>query len=301
MVFPDPVISVAIEPKTKVDQEKLGISLAKLAEEDPTFKVYTDEETGQTIISGMGELHLEVIVDRLLREFKVDANIGKPQVAYRETIRKTVSNIDGKYVRQTGGRGQYGHAVINMEPGKPGSGHEFIDSIKGGSIPREYIPAVQKGALEALDNGVLAGYPLVDIKIDLVDGSYHNVDSSEMAFKIAGSMAAKEAVKRAKPVLLEPVMAIEIVAPEEYLGDVMGDVSSRRGHVEGVEPRAGAQVVKARVPLSQMFGYATDLRSQTQGRATFTMQFDNYEEIPKSIAEEIIAKIQGEYTIAANQ
>ncbi len=301
MVFPDPVISVAIEPKTKVDQERLGVSLAKLAEEDPTFKVHTDEETGQTIISGMGELHLEVIVDRMLREFKVEANIGKPQVAYRETIRKTVLNVNGKYVKQTGGRGQYGHAVINMEPGESGAGHVFVDSIKGGSIPREYIGAVEKGALEALDNGVLAGYPLVDIKIDLVDGSYHNVDSNEMAFKIAGSMAAKEAVKRAKPVLLEPVMALEIVVPEDFMGDVMGDVSSRRGQVEGVEPRAGAQVVRAKVPLSQMFGYATDLRSQTQGRATFTMQFDNYEEVPKSISEEIIAKIHGDYSKAANQ
>jgi len=301
MVFPDPVISVAIEPKTKADQEKLGVSLAKLAEEDPTFKVRSDIETGQTIISGMGELHLEIIVDRLLREFKVDANIGRPQVAYRETIRKPVSNVEGKYVRQTGGRGQYGHVVISLEPGETGAGLEITDSIKGGAIPREFIKPAEKGIAEAMNAGPLAGYPVVDVKVDLIDGSYHTVDSSEMAYKIAGSMALKEGIKRAKPVLLEPVMAVEVVVPEDFMGDVMGDLNSRRGFIEGIEPRLSAQIIKAKVPLSQMFGYATDLRSRTQGRATFTMQFERYDEVPKNVAEEVIAKVRGEYSEAANQ
>jgi elongation factor G len=295
MHFPEPVIDIAIEPKTKADQEKLSQSLAKLAEEDPTFRVRTDDETGQTIIAGMGELHLEVIVDRLLREFKVAANVGRPQVAYRETITKPVEKIDGKFVRQTGGRGQYGHAVINMLPRAPGAGYEFDDKITGGSIPREYIPSVDQGIREAMDNGILAGFPVVDIKIELTDGSYHDVDSSEMAFKIAGSMAFKEAMRRAKPTLLEPVMAVEVVTPEEFMGDVMGDLSSRRGHIEGMEPRAGAQVVRASVPLSEMFGYATDLRSRTQGRASYTMQFKAYEPVPKSKAEELMSKAQGEF------
>ncbi len=293
MVFPDPVIDIAIEPKTKADQEKLSQSLAKLAEEDPTFRVRTDEETGQTIIAGMGELHLEVIVDRLLREFKVEANIGKPQVAYRETASAPVQGVEGKFVRQTGGRGQYGHVVINLEPQATGAGYEFENRIVGGAIPREYIPSVDKGIQEALDSGVLAGYPVVDVKVELVDGSYHEVDSSEMAFKIAGSMAIKDALKRGKPRLLEPVMAVEVVTPEEFMGDVMGDLSARRGHIDGMEPRAGAQVIRARVPLSEMFGYATDLRSRTQGRASYTMQFSAYEPVPKSVAEEIIAKYGG--------
>jgi elongation factor G len=289
MVFPDPVISVAIEPKTKGDQDKLGTALQRLAEEDPTFRVRTDEETGQTIISGMGELHLEIIVDRLTREFNVDANVGRPQVAYRETAGKPVEKVQGKFVRQTGGRGQYGHAVIHLSPMAPGEGYEFVDRIVGGSIPKEYIPSVDLGIQEAMESGILAGYPVVDIKIELVDGSYHEVDSSEMAFKIAGSMAFKEAMKRAKAKLLEPVMAVEVVTPEEYLGDVLGDLNSRRGRVEGIEPRGNAQAIKARVPLATMFGYATDLRSTTQGRATFTMQFDRYEDVPQSIAGEIVA------------
>jgi elongation factor G len=289
MVFPEPVIAVAIEPKTKGDQDKLGAALQRLAEEDPTFRVRTDEETGQTIISGMGELHLEIIVDRLTREFNVDANVGRPQVAYRETFGKAVEKIQGKFVRQTGGRGQYGDAVINASPMEPGEGYEFVDKIVGGSIPKEYIPSVDLGIQEAMESGILAGYPVVDVKIELVDGSYHDVDSSEMAFKIAGSMAFKEAMKRAKPKLLEPVMAVEVVTPEEYLGDVLGDLSARRGRVEGIEPRGNAQAIKARVPLATMFGYATDLRSTTQGRATFTMQFDRYEEVPQSIAGEIVA------------
>ncbi len=301
MVFPDPVISVAIEPKTKADQEKLGVSLAKLAEEDPTFKVRSDIETGQTIISGMGELHLEIIVDRLLREFKVDANVGRPQVAYRETIRKPVSNVEGKYIRQTGGRGQYGHVVISLEPAETGVGLEFTNSIKGGSIPREFIKPTEKGITEAMNAGPLAGYPLVDIKVDLIDGSYHQVDSSEIAYKIAGSMALKAGVKRGKPVLLEPIMAVEVVVPEEFMGDVMGDLNSRRGFIEGIEARLSAQIIKAKVPLSQMFGYATDVRSRTQGRATFTMQFDRYDEVPKAVADEVIAKVRGEYSAAANQ
>ena len=288
MDFPDPVISVAIEPKTKGDQDKLGAGLQRLSEEDPTFRVRTDDETGQTLIAGMGELHLEIIVDRLLREFHVDANVGRPQVAYRETISKPVEKIAGKFVRQTGGRGQFGHVVINLEPTEPGEGYEFLDKIVGGKIPREYIPSVDLGIQEAMDSGILAGYPVVDIRVYLVDGSYHEVDSSEMAFKIAGSMAFKSAMQRAKPKLLEPVMAVEVVTPEDYLGDVMGDLNSRRGHIEHLEPRGNAQAIRARVPLATMFGYATDLRSTTQGRATFTMQFDRYEEVPQSIAGEIV-------------
>jgi elongation factor G len=289
MTFPEPVISVAIEPKTKSDQDKLGIGLQRLAEEDPTFRVRTDDETGQTLISGMGELHLEIIVDRLMREFSVDANVGRPQVAYRETAGKAVEKIEGKFVRQTGGRGQYGHAVIDLEPAEPGAGYEFLDKIVGGKIPREYIPAVDLGIQEAMESGILAGYPVVDVRVSLVEGSYHDVDSSEMAFKVAGSMAFKNAMQRAKPKLLEPVMAVEVVTPDDYLGDVMGDLNSRRGQVLGLEPRGNAQVITARVPLAAMFGYATDLRSTTQGRATFTMQFDRYEEVPQSIAGEIVA------------
>jgi elongation factor G len=291
--FPEPVISVAIEPKTKADQDKLSQGLARLAEEDPTFRIRTDEETAQTLISGMGELQLEVLVDRLKREFNVDANVGRPQVAYRETIDRRVDKIEGRFVRQTGGRGQYGHAVINMEPAEAGEGYEFIDKIVGGKIPREYIPAVDLGIQEAMEAGVLAGYPVVDVRVELADGSYHDVDSSEMAFKVAGSMAFKNAMQRAKPKLLEPVMAVEVVTPEDYLGDVMGDLNSRRGRVEGLEPRGNAQAVRARVPLATMFGYATDLRSMTQGRATFTMQFDRYEEAPQSIAGEIVSAAQG--------
>ena len=286
MVFPEPVIDQAIEPKTKADQEKLTVALQRLAEEDPTFSVRSDEETGQTVIAGMGELHLEIILDRLLREFRVDANIGKPQVAYRETVRRRVENVEGRFVRQTGGRGQYGHAVINAEHNDEG-GYEFENKIVGGVIPREYIPSVDKGIQEALDNGVVAGFPVVDVKFELVDGSYHDVDSSEMAFQIAGSMAAKEALKRANPVLLEPVMDVEVVVPEEFMGDVMGDLSSRRGQIQGMDSRGGGQVIRAMVPLSEMFGYATTVRSKTQGRATFTMQFDHYAEVPKSIASEI--------------
>ncbi len=286
MIFPEPVISQAIEPKTKADQEKLSVALQRLAEEDPTFTVRGDEETGQTIISGMGELHLEIILDRLLREFKVDANIGKPQVAYRETVKKRVENVEGRFVRQTGGRGQYGHAIINLEHNDEG-GYVFEDRIVGGVIPREYIPSVDKGIQDALDNGVVAGFPVVDVKVELVDGSYHEVDSSEMAFQIAGSMALKEALKRANPVLLEPIMDVEVVVPEEFMGDVMGDLSSRRGHIQGMDSRGGGQVIRAMVPLSEMFGYATTARSKTQGRATFTMQFDHYAEVPQSIAAEI--------------
>jgi elongation factor G len=286
MIFPEPVISQAIEPKTKADQEKLSVALQRLAEEDPTFSVRGDEETGQTIISGMGELHLEIILDRLLREFRVDANIGRPQVAYRETIKKRVENIEGRFVRQTGGRGQYGHAVINAEHNDEG-GYEFDNKIVGGVIPREYIPSVDKGIRDALDDGVVAGYPVVDVKVELVDGSYHEVDSSEMAFQIAGSMAIKEALKRANPALLEPIMDVEVVVPEEFMGDVMGDLSSRRGQIQGMDSRGGGQVIRAMVPLSEMFGYATTVRSKTQGRATFTMQFDHYAEVPQSIAAEI--------------
>jgi elongation factor G len=288
MEFPDPVISVAIEPKTKGDQDKLGAGLQRLSDEDPTFRVRTDEETGQTLISGMGELHLEIIVDRLMREFNVDANVGRPQVAYRETISRPVEKIEGKFVRQTGGRGQFGHVIINMEPTDPGDGYEFMDKIVGGKVPREYIPSVDLGIQEAMESGILAGYPVVDLRVELVDGSYHDVDSSEMAFKVAGSMAFKSAMQRAKPKLLEPVMDVEVVTPEEYLGDVMGDINSRRGHILHLEPRGNAQAIRARVPLATMFGYATDLRSTTQGRATFTMQFDRYEEVPQSIAGEIV-------------
>jgi elongation factor G len=290
--FPAPVISIAIEPKTKADQERLGSSLQKLATEDPSFRVETDQDTGQTIIKGMGELHLEIIVDRLMREFKVDANVGRPQVSYKETIRKSVEQ-ETKFIRQTGGRGQYGHVVIEIEPLEPGSGFVFEDKTKGGVVPREYIPAVERGARESLEGGVLAGYPLVDVKVRLIDGSSHDVDSSEMAFKIAGSMAAREAAKKAAPVLLEPVMSVEVVAPEEYMGDVMGDLSRRRGHVQGTDSRAGAQVITATVPLKEMFGYATDLRSATQGRATYTMQFSHYEPVPQMISDEIMAKAVG--------
>jgi elongation factor G len=290
--FPDPVISIAIEPKSKADQEKLGLSLQKLATEDPSFRVRTDEETGQTIISGMGELHLEIIVDRLLREFSVGANVGKPQVAYKETVRKAVEQ-QGKFIRQTGGRGQYGDVWIKLEPQKPGAGFEFVDAIRGGSIPREYIPAVEKGIKEATDNGALAGYPIVDVKVTLFDGSYHDVDSSEIAFKIAGSMAFKAAARKANPTLLEPIMSVEVVVPEDFMGDVIGDISSRRGKVLGMDTRPAAQAIDARVPLAQMFGYATDLRSMTQGRATYTMQFSHYEPVPAAVAEGIIAKFDG--------
>jgi elongation factor G len=293
MVFPDPVIDIAIEPKTKAEQDKLGAALAKLAEEDPTFRVRTDQETGQTIIAGMGELHLEVIVDRLLREFKVEANVGKPQVAYRETAGKPVSNVDMKFARQTGGRGQYGHVVINVVPQQPGVGYEFVSKIVGGAIPKEYVPSVDKGIQEALDSGVLAGYPVVDVKVELVDGSYHEVDSSEMAFKIAGSMAIKEGLRKAAPVILEPMMAVEVNTPEDFMGDVIGDLNRRRGHIDSMEPRGNAQVIRAKVPLSEMFGYATDLRSKTQGRAAYTMQFKAYEAVPKSVAEEIVSKAGG--------
>ena len=293
MEFPEPVMSVAIEPKTKADQEKLSQTLYKLAQEDPSFKVSFNEETGQTIISGMGELHLEIIVDRLLREFKVSANVGKPQVAYKETIR-TASKAEGKFIKQTGGRGQYGHVFVELEPLGLGKGFEFVNAIVGGAIPREYISAVEKGIREAADRGILAGYPIVDIKAKLYDGSYHEVDSSEMAFKIAGSIGFREAVKKAKPVLLEPIMSVETVTPEEFLGDVIGDINSRRGKVQNIERRGNAQVIRAQAPLSEMFGYATDLRSMTQGRATYTMQFLHYEEVPKGVSEEIVAKVRGE-------
>jgi elongation factor G len=292
MQFPEPVISVAIEPKTKQDQEKMSIVLQKLSEEDPTFKVHIDDETGQTIISGMGELHLEIIIDRLLREFKVDANVGKPQVSYKETIRKPVK-AEGKFIRQSGGRGQYGHVVVEFEPVEPGHGYVFENKIVGGVIPKEYIPAVDAGIREAMESGVIAGYPTIDIKATLVDGSFHDVDSSEMAFKIAGSIAFKKAVPKANPCLLEPIMKVEVVIPDEYLGDVISDISGRRGKVEGMEPRAGGQVVRGFVPLAEMFGYATDLRSKTQGRGTYVMQFDHYLEVPKNISEEIIKKRQG--------
>jgi elongation factor G len=296
--FPEPVIAVAIEPKTKVDQEKLGAALARLAEEDPTFQVQTDDETGQTLIHGMGELHLEVIVERMLREFNVDANVGKPQVAYRETIRKAVTKVHGRFVRQTGGRGQYGHVVINLEPA-PGEGFDFVNNIKGGVIPSEFLPAVEQGIEEALENGVKAGYPMVDVRVELIDGSYHDVDSSEMAFKVAGSMAVQEAAKKANPVLLEPVMSVEVVVPEDFMGDVIGDLSRRRGKVQGQEQRGNAFVVQAFVPLGEMFGYATDLRSSTQGRATYTMQFERYEQVPDNIAQEIIEHQAGEPVGAA--
>ena len=289
MSFPEPVIRVAIEPRTKADQEKLSGALAKLAEEDPTFRVYTDEETGQTIISGMGELHLEIIVDRLQREFKVNANVGRPQVAYRETIRKAVRKVEGRFVRQSGGRGQFGHVIINLEPTDPGGGFIFDSEIRGGNVPREYVLSVEQGIREALDSGIVAGYPIIDIKATLIDGSYHDVDSSEMAFKIAGSIALKEGARRAQPVLLEPVMHVEVVTPDDYLGDVMGDLSSRRGKIGGMTQRSSAQVVGASVPLSEMFGYATTLRSLSQGRAVYTMQFSHYEEVPGSKTAEIVS------------
>ncbi|MFO7263063.1 MAG: translation elongation factor G [Bacillaceae bacterium G1] len=292
MEFPDPVISVAIEPKTKADQDKLGLALSKLAEEDPTFRTHTDEETGQTIIAGMGELHLEIIVDRLRREFKVEANVGKPQVAYKETIRKP-AKVEGKFIRQSGGRGQYGHVWIEFEPLERGQGFVFENHIVGGVVPKEYVPAVQAGLEEAMQNGLLAGYPVIDLKAKLVDGSYHEVDSSEMAFKIAASMALKAAAEKCDPVLLEPVMKVEVTVPEEYMGDIMGDINSRRGRIEGMEARGNAQVIRAYVPLAEMFGYATSLRSMTQGRGTYVMQFDHYEEVPKSIADGIVAKSKG--------
>jgi len=292
MKFPNPVIDVAIEPKTKADQDKLGIALAKLSEEDPTFRVHTDEETSQTIISGMGELHLEIIVDRMMREFKVDANIGRPQVAYRETIRRRVEKVEGKFIRQSGGKGQYGHVVINMEPSDVGAGFVFEDKVVGGVIPREYIAPVEQGIKEALENGVLAGYPMVDVKVELVYGSYHEVDSSEMAFKIAGSMAFKEAAKKAQPVILEPMMNVEVVSPDAFMGDVLGDLSARRGKIGGMTQRGEAQVIASTVPLSEMFGYSTRLRSMTQGRAVYSMEFAHYEEVPKSKSEEIIAKVK---------
>ena len=292
MQFPDPVISVAVEPKTKADQERMSQALSRLAEEDPTFRYYTDEETGQTIIQGMGELHLEIIVDRMYREFKVETNVGKPQVAYRETFRNS-AKVEGKFIRQTGGRGQYGHVWIEFEPLPPGSGFQFENRIVGGVVPKEYVPAVQAGIEEAMRNGVLAGYPLVDIKAILFDGSYHDVDSSEMAFKIAASLALKAAKDKCNPVLLEPIMKVEVVVPEEYMGDVMGDLNSRRGRIEGMDTRAGAQVIRAKVPLAEMFGYSTTLRSRTQGRGTYSMELSHYEEVPKNIADEIIAKKQG--------
>ncbi len=290
MKFPNPVIDVAIEPKTKADQDKLAIALQKLSEEDPTFRVHSDAETGQTIISGMGELHLEIIVDRMMREFKVDANVGRPQVAYRETIRKRVEKVEGKFIRQSGGKGQYGHCVINMEPSEQGAGFVFEDKIVGGTIPREYIGPIEQGIKEALENGIVAGYPMVDVKVQLIYGSYHDVDSSEMAFKIAGSMAFKEAAKRASPVILEPMMNVEVVCPDAYMGDILGDLSSRRGKIGGMTQRGEAQVISASVPLSEMFGYSTKLRSSSQGRAVYSMEFSHYEEVPKSKMEEIVAK-----------
>lgn len=292
MNFPDPVISIAVEPKTKADQDKMGVALSKLAEEDPTFRYYTDEETGQTIIQGMGELHLEIIVDRMLREFKVETNVGKPQVAYRERFRSP-ARVEGKFVRQSGGRGQYGHVWIEFEPLEPGTGFQFENKIVGGVVPREYIPAVQAGIEESMKNGVLAGYPLVDLRARIVDGSYHDVDSSEMAFKIAGSMALKAAKDKCDPAILEPIMKVEVTVPDEYMGDVMGDLNSRRGRIEGMDSRAGAQVIRSKVPLSEMFGYSTTLRSRTQGRGVYSMEISHYEEVPKSIAEEIIAKNKG--------
>jgi elongation factor G len=292
MEFPEPVIHIAIEPKTKADQEKLGLSLQKLATEDPSFRTYTDQETGQTIIAGMGELHLEIIVDRLMREFKVEANVGKPQVAYRETVTKAVE-AEGRFIRQTGGKGQYGHVWLKVEPREPGSGFEFRNEVVGGTVPKEFIPAVQKGVEEAMQTGVVAGYPMVDIGVALFDGSYHDVDSSEMAFKIAGSMGFKEGARKANPILLEPIMEVEVIFPEEFMGAVVGDLNSRRGRVMGIEPRAGVQVLRGQVPLGNMFGYSTDLRSATQGRATYTMQFHHYEQVPQSIADEIIGKAKG--------
>jgi elongation factor G len=292
MQFPEPVINVAIEPKSKADQEKMSIAIGKLADEDPTFRMHTDAETGQTIISGMGELHLEIIVDRLLREFNVNASVGRPQVAYKETIRKTVK-AEGKFVRQSGGRGQYGHCWIELEPLEPGAGYEFVNKIVGGVVPNEYIPAINQGIREAMENGILAGYPMLDIQATLYDGSYHDVDSSEIAFKIAGSMAFKNGAAKADPALLEPMMSVEVQAPEEYMGDVIGDINARRGRIEGMEARGGVQVIQGVVALGEMFGYATDLRSRTQGRGTYVMQFSHYEQAPKSITEEIVTKRQG--------
>ncbi len=292
--IPEPVIHVAIEPKTKVDQDRLGKALYSLSEEDPTFRVRTDDETGQTVISGMGELHLEVLVDRMLREFNVDATVGKPQVAYRETITQAIKDVEYRHIKQTGGTGQFAVVIISLEPTGPGGGYIFVDKITGGRIPREYIPAVDQGIQQALESGVLAGYPTVDVKATLVDGQYHDVDSSEMAFKIAGSQAFKEAARRAKPVLLEPIMSVECVTPDDYMGDVMGDLSSRRGRIEGMEARGNTQVIKAQVPLSEMFGYSTDLRSRTQGRATYTMQFNSYQQVPQNVADDIIKRVRGE-------
>jgi elongation factor G len=294
MEFPEPVIHVAIEPKTKADQDKLGKALYALSEEDPTFRVRTDEETGQTVISGMGELHLEVLVDRMLREFNVDATVGKPQVAYRETISQPVDNVEYRHVKQTGGSGQFAVVKISLEPTGPGGGYEFVDKITGGRVPREFIPAVDQGIQSALDSGVLAGYPTVDVRATLVDGQYHEVDSSEMAFKVAGAMAFKKAAELAKPILLEPIMSVEVVTPEDYMGDVIGDLSSRRGRIEGMEARGSSQVIRAQVPLGEMFGYATDLRSRTQGRATYTMQFNSYQPVPDAIASEIVRRVRGE-------
>jgi elongation factor G len=290
--FPKPVIEVAVEPKTKADQEKMGMALAKLAQEDPTFRVRTDIDSGQTIIAGMGELHLEIIVDRMMREYKVEANVGKPQVNYRETIRAN-AEAEGKYIRQTGGSGNYGHAKIRISPNDPGKGYEFSNDIKGGTIPKEYIKPIDQGIQDAMQRGVLAGYEMVDVKVSLYDGSYHDVDSNEMAFKIAGSMAFKEAARKAKPVLLEPVMAVEVIVPEEYMGTIIGDLNSRRGRIEGMEMVGTTQAIRATVPLSTMFGYATHMRSSTQGRANYSMQFKQYEEAPRSVSEEIIAKVQG--------
>jgi elongation factor G len=292
--FPEPVIHVAVEPKTKVDQDKMSKALQALSEEDPTFQVRTDEETAQTVISGMGELHLEVIVDRMLREFRVDANVGKPQVAYRETITKKVDRHVYRHVKQTGGKGQFAHVVLSIEPTGSGGGYEFVDKITGGRIPKEYIPSVDQGIQEALTSGVLAGYPLVDVRATLVDGSFHEVDSSEMAFKIAGSMGFKEAARKAGAIILEPIMSVVVVTPEDYMGDVIGDLSSRRGKVSGMEQQGNSQVVRSTVPLSEMFGYATDLRSRTQGRATYTMQFDSYQPTPASVQEEIVKRVRGE-------
>jgi elongation factor G len=289
MEFPEPVISVAVEPRTKADQDKMSMALQSLSDEDPTFKYYTDEETGQTIIAGMGELHLEIIVDRMLREFKVEANVGKPQVAYKETITQAIE-AEGKFIRQTGGRGQYGHVNIRMEPNERGKGFRFINRVTGGVIPKEFIPAVEQGLRESMESGVLAGYPVVDVVVTLFDGSYHEVDSTEMAFKVAASIAFRDAMRRAEPVLLEPVMKVEVVVPEEYTGDVISNLNGRRGRVEGIETRGNTQIVKGAVPLSEMFGYATDLRSKTQGRGTYTMQFSHYEELPKNLMDKIINK-----------
>ena len=294
MVFPDSVIRQAVEPKTKADQEKMGMALARLAAEDPSFRVTTDEESGQTIIGGQGELHLEIIVDRMKREFGVEANVGKPQVAYRETVTKTVTAVEYRHIKQSGGSGQFAVVKISLEPTGPGGGYEFVDKISGGRIPREYIQPVNQGIQAALGNGVLAGYPTVDVRATLTDGQYHDVDSSEMAFKIAGTMVFKKAAEQARPVLLEPIMAVEVVTPDEYMGDVMGDLSSRRGRIEGMEARGNTQVVQSQVPLSEMFGYSTDLRSRTQGRATYTMQFHSYQQVPEAIATEIVKRVRGE-------